>query len=295
MSETDPRLIATFSIVAYDPGRREWGVAVQSKFLACAAVVSWARAGAGAVATQSYANVAYGLEGLERMGAGASAAETIRALTDADDNRGLRQVGMVDRNGQAAAFTGDECYHWAGHIVGEGFACQGNILVPGTVEAMVAAFVEARRGPGELADWLVKALAAGQAAGGDQRGRQAAGVLVVRENGGYGGNNDRYLDLRVDDAPEPIDKLADLVEMHHLYFGEVDPHNLIPLSAVAGDMQAILKQTGYYDGPVNGIFDEATRQALRALVGNENLEERWDGSGDQIDRVVIDFLMKRFG
>jgi uncharacterized Ntn-hydrolase superfamily protein len=295
MNLTETRPIATFSIVAYDPGHREWGVAVQSKFLACAAVVSWARAGAGAVATQSFANVAYGLEGLDRMAAGAGAAETIKALTAADDDWKMRQVGMVDSRGQAAAYTGEECYHWAGHIVGEGFACQGNILVPGTVEAMANAFEEARRGPGELADWLVTALAAGQVAGGDQRGRQAAGVLVVRENGGYGGNNDRYLDLRVDDAPEPIAKLADLVEMHHLYFGEVDAENLLPLSLVAADMQAILHRTGHYNGPINGNFDEATRKALRVLVGNENLEERWDGTGDQIDRVVVDFLKKRFG
>jgi uncharacterized Ntn-hydrolase superfamily protein len=287
--------IATFSIVAYDPGRQEWGVAVQSKFLACAAVVSWARAGAGAVATQSYANVAYGIEGLNRMEAGASAAETLADLTKEDENPLLRQVGMVDKNGQAVAFTGSDCYFWAGHIVGDGFCCQGNILVPGTVEAMAATFEKARRGPGELADWLVQSLAAGQAAGGDQRGRQAAGVLVVRHNGGYGGNNDRYLDLRVDDAPEPIEKLADLVEMHHLYFGEVDPDNLVPLSEVAGELQTVLHRSGHYDGPISGEFDETTRKALRALVGNENLEERWDGTGDQIDRVVVDFLMKRFG
>jgi uncharacterized Ntn-hydrolase superfamily protein len=287
--------IATFSIVAYDPGRQEWGVAVQSKFLACAAVVSWARAGAGAVATQSYANVAYGIKGLDRMEAGASAAEAIVALTEEDENPHLRQVGMVDKNGQATAYTGSDCNFWAGHIVGDGFCCQGNILVPGTVEAMASTFEEARRGSGELADWLVQALAAGQAAGGDQRGRQAAGVLVVRHNGGYGGNNDRYLDLRVDDAPEPIDKLADLVQMHHLYFGEVDPLLLVPLADVAGELQTILKRTGHYDGPVNGIFDELTRKALRSLVGNENLEERWDGTGDHIDRVVVDFLMKRFG
>jgi len=287
--------IATFSIVAYDSRREEWGVAVQSKFLACAAVVSWARAGAGAVATQSFANVAYGLEGLDLMESGLSAAETIDQLTAADENRSQRQVGMVDKHGRAASFTGDGCYHWAGHIVGDGFACQGNILVPGTVEAMAAAFEEARRGAGELADWLVSALAAGQAAGGDSRGRQAAGVLVVRHNGGYGGNNDRYLDLRVDDHPEPIDKLAELVTMHHLYFGEVNPADLIPLSDVAETLQQIMRQTGHYDGPLHGEFDEATRTALRALVGSENLEERWDGTGDLIDRVVVDFLVKRFG
>ena len=286
--------IATFSIVAYDPGREEWGVAVQSKFLACAAVVSWARAKAGAVATQSFANVAYGADGLDMMARGATAEETIRDLTTADLQPNQRQVGVVDRHGRAAAYTGPECYDWAGHVVGDGFACQGNILVPGTVEAMAAAFETARRGRGELADWLVAALAAGQAAGGDRRGRQAAGVLVVRHNGGYGGNNDRYLDLRVDDDPEPIAKLASLVEMHHLFFGITDPADLIPITDVAGDLQAILRRTGYYDGPVNGVFDETTRRALRELVGSENLEERWDGTGDQIDRVVVDFLLKRF-
>ena len=287
--------IATFSIVAYDPKRQEWGVAVQSKFLACAAVVSWARAGAGAVATQSFANVAYGLDGLDMMEGDAGAEETIAALTAADEQRAQRQVGMVDKRGQAAAFTGAECYDWAGHAIGDGFACQGNILVPGTVQAMAAAFEEARRGPGELADWLVSALAAGQAAGGDRRGRQAAGVLVVRHNGGYGGNNDRYLDLRVDDDPEPIDRLASLVEMHHLFFGVTDPADLVPIAEVAGDLQALLRRTGHYDGPVSGDFDETTRRALRALVGSENLEERWDGTGDTIDRVVVDYLLKRLG
>lgn len=285
----------TFSIVAYDSNRQEWGVAVQSKFLACAAVVSWARAGAGAVATQSYANVTYGTEGLNRMEQGESAESVIAALTTADEQQGLRQVGMVDKNGRSASFTGANCYHWAGHIVGDGFACQGNILIPGTVEAMAAAYEQARKGPGELADWLVAALAAGQAAGGDSRGRQAAGVLVVRHNGGYGGNNDRYLDLRVDDHPEPIEKLRDLVEMHHIFFGSVDPQNVVPLAEVAGDLQAILHRTGHYTGPQHGIFDETTRKALRTLVGSENLEERWNGEGDVIDQVALNFLLKRFG
>jgi len=293
MSRTEP--IATFSIVAYDPHKKEWGVAVQSKFLACAAVVSWARAGAGAVATQSFANVAYGSDGLNMMEGGMSATDAIEALTAADENRAQRQAGMVDRNGRAAAFTGEGCYAWAGHIVGEGFACQGNILVPGTVEAMAAAFEEARRGPGELADWLVGALAAGQAAGGDSRGRQAAGVMVVRHNGGYGGNNDRYLDLRVDDHPEPIEKLAELVTMHHLLFGEVNPDKLVSLASVAGDLQKVLHQTGHLKREADGEFDDETRDALRALVGSENLEERWNGTDEMIDSVVVDFLLRRYG
>ena len=286
--------IATFSIVAYDPGRKEWGVAVQSKFLACAAVVSWARAEAGAVATQSFANVAYGLDGLDLMAGGHSAEETIAMLTAADPQRAQRQVGMVDKDGRVAAFTGEGCYDWAGHIVGDSFACQGNILIPGTVEAMAAAYETARSGPGELADWLVAALAAGQAAGGDSRGRQAAGVLVVRRDGGYGGHFARHCALRVDVHPQPIDELAELVTMHHLLFGTVDPNNLMPLSAVAGELQALLRRTGDYTGPVSGTFDEATRAALRALVGRENLEERWDGTGENIDRVVVEYLSKRF-
>lgn len=287
--------IATFSIVAYDPAREEWGVAVQSKFLAVGAVVPWARARAGAVATQSYANVMYGPDGLRLMGDdGLSAEETIAVLTEGDENRPLRQVGVVDSKGRAAAFTGEECYDWAGHHVGDGFACQGNILIPGTVEAMAQRFQEVRGGDGELADWLVEALAAGQAAGGDSRGRQSAAVLVVREGGGYGGNNDLYLDLRVDDHPTPIKELKRLVEMHHLYFQETDENDLIPLADVAADLQALLAQAGYYDGPQNGEFDEATRKALRALVGTENLEERWNGEGDHIDRKVVDFLQDKY-
>ncbi|MDT8306088.1 MAG: DUF1028 domain-containing protein, partial [Anaerolineae bacterium] len=158
--------IATFSIVAYDPGREEWGVAVQSKFLAVGALVPWARAGAGAVATQSYANLRYGPEGLKLMADGVPASQALQQLLDADDGRAQRQAGFVDRAGNAAAFTGEACYAWAGHVVGEGYACQGNILLPGTVEAMAERFeAERASGEGELADWLVAALAAGQEAG----------------------------------------------------------------------------------------------------------------------------------
>jgi len=159
---------------------------------------------------------------------------------------------------------------------------------------MARRFEQVRGGPGELADWLLEALAAGQAAGGDRRGRQAAGVLVVRENGGYGGDNDRYLDLRVDDDPKPIQKLMELVKMHHLFFGEVDPSDLIPLQSAAAELQDLLQRTGHYDGPVTGVFDEVTRKSLCTLVGIENLEERWNGEGDMIDRHVVEYLRDRF-
>lgn len=286
--------LATFSIVAYDPRRKEWGVAVQSKFLAAAALVSWARAGVGAVATQAHANLTYGPRGLEMMESGMPAAEVVEALIQSDEAQASRQVGLVDRTGRSVAFTGSECIPWAGHIIGEGFACQGNILVPGTVDAMAARFEEVRGGASELSDWLIEALAAGQEAGGDKRGRQSAGVLVVRESGGYGGDNDRYLDLRVDDDPHPIEKLRGLVKTHHLYFGEVDPDDLVPLESVAAELQELLRRTGHYDGPVTGEFDETTRQALNTLVGMENLEERWDGGGDQIDGTVVAYLREKF-
>jgi len=287
-------MIHTFSIVAYDPGKKEWGVAVQSKFLAAAAVVSWARANAGAVATQSYANVTYGSRGLDLMEEGHSADEVIQLLVKNDENMALRQVGLVDKKGKAASFTGEECHEWAGGVVGDGFACQGNILVPGTVEKMAEKFEQARQGEGELADWLVAALEAGQEAGGDKRGRQAAGVLVVRDGGGYGGDNDRYLDLRVDDHPYPILKLKQLTENHHLYFGQVDPEDLIPLPSVARELQGMMKKTGHYKGQITGAVDEMTLSALRALVGEENLEERWNGDNKMIDNKVVEYLREKF-
>lgn len=288
------KLIHTFSIVAYDPRKREWGVAVQSKFLAAAAVVSWARAGAGAVATQSYANVTYGLRGLELMQEGTSAEDTIALLIENDENKDQRQVGVVDLSGKAASFTGKKCHDWAGHIVGDGYACQGNILVPGTVEAMAEGFEKARQGDGELADWLVAALEAGQEAGGDKRGRQAAGLLVVREGGGYGGDNDRYLDLRVDDHPYPILKLKQLTENHHLYFGEVDPADLVSLSSYSRELQGILKKIGHYHGEINGLVSEEMITALKVLVGQENLEERWNGDENYIDIKVVEYLREKF-
>lgn len=288
------KLIATFSIVAYDPGRKEWGVGVQSKFLGVGSVVPAARAGVGAVATQSFANYLYGPQGLDLMASGVSAEQAIKQLTDTDEHRDLRQVGMVDAQGNAATFTGKDCYAWAGGVVGEHYCAQGNILIPGTVEAMAKRFEELRDGEGELADWLVEALEAGQAAGGDSRGRQSAAVLVVGEGRGYGGNNDHYLDLRVDDHPEPIKELARITRIHHLFFGAVDPADQVPLAGVAAELQRLMQRTGHYSGAASGVFDEATRKSLRALVGAENLEERWNGEGDHIDRLALEFLREKF-
>lgn len=286
--------INTFSIVAYDPNEQAWGVAVASKFLAAAAVVSWAQAGAGAVATQAFAKVGFGPDGLAMMAEGKSAQETLDALLAADPDRDHRQVGIVDANGGAAAHTGSDCFDWAGHRIGEGFTCQGNILTgPETLDAMAETFTTTR---GELADRLVAALLAGGTVGGDSRGKQAAGVLVVKANGGYGGDNDRYLDLRVDDDPNPVARLQQLVSMHHLFFGAPAPEDLLPIDeAIARELQAMMQQHGYYTAGISGTWDETSKEAFWALVGNENLEERWaiDEEPDLIDRVVLDYLRNR--
>jgi len=286
-------MVATFSIVAYDPENGDLGVAVQSRFLAVGAVVPWARAGVGAVATQSWANTTYGPEGLRLMAEGLSAQEALEQLVEADEERARRQAGMVDARGNAAAYTGQGCFAWAGHIEGQGFACQGNILVSEeTVQAMARTFEESE---GELAERLVAALEAGQEAGGDRRGQQSAAVLVVREKGGYGGFNDRYLDLRVDDHPTPIQELKRLLELHKLYFFKSKPEDLIPLEReVTRQVQEILSELGHYSGEITGLYDDSTRQALFDFSGIENLEERWQ-EGAYIDRVVLEFMRQKRG
>jgi uncharacterized Ntn-hydrolase superfamily protein len=285
--------LSTFSMVGYDPQAQEWGVAVQSKFLAVGAVVPWAQAGAGAVATQSYANTSFGPNGLALMAQGLSAQEALDQLIAEDEGHARRQVGLIDVQGQAATFTGDECLAWAGGVTGKYYAAQGNILVSGaTVEAMAKTFEETR---GELADRLVAVLAAGQAAGGDRRGRQSAAVLVVRPEGGYGGYNDRYLDLRVDDAPEPIERLKALVDLHHLFFKPLAPGELVKIEGeLAREVQHILQWAQYYDGPITGEYDAPTRKALRNLIGNENFEERFDEEKGLISRQVMDVLRQKF-
>jgi len=282
----------TFSIVAYDPEREEWGVAVQSKFLAVGSVVPWASAGVGALATQSWANTSYGPRGLAMMEEGVSAEEVIAWLTEEDKDRASRQVGVVDARGEAAAFTGEECFDWAGHIVGENYTCQGNILVSeDTVKAMAQTFEETQ---GALVDRLITALGAGQKAGGDRRGQQSAAILVVRERGGYAGFNDRYVDLRVDDHPTPIDELARLRKLHNLYLGKTDPENLVKIEGeLLSEIQEILRRTGYCKGATTAVYDEKTKKAFRDFVSTENLEERWRDD-DLLDGVILDFMRERF-
>lgn len=211
--------VNTFSIVAFDPATGELGVAVESKYFGVGSVVPWAKAGVGAVATQAWAKMGYGPDGLRAMETGATAREALDRLTAADPQRAQRQVAMVDAKGRVAAFTGAECNAWAGHREGAHFTVQGNLLAGEAVlQAMSEAFVAARTKPGaELADRLLAALEAGQAAGGDRRGQQSAALLVVRAGGGPGGDNDRYIDLRVEDHAEPIRELARLLGMHRQF------------------------------------------------------------------------------
>lgn len=289
-------VLNTFSIVAYDPNENAWGVAVASKFLAAAAVVSWARAGSGAVATQAFAKLGFGPDGLAMMGNGKSAEETLDYLLMNDPKSADRQVGIVDAKGNAAAHTGKDCFAWAGHRIGKGYTCQGNILTGGnTLDAMAEAFEVTE---GELADRLVAALLAGDRIGGDSRGKQSAGVLVVKPNGGYGGDTDRYLDLRVDDDPDPVTRLTDLVKLHHLYFGSSAPEDLLPVDkTIATELQQILVKQGHYKGQISGDWDEASQSAFWDFCGIENLEERWspDDEPDKIDPVILEFIRTRFG
>lgn len=214
------RVVATYSIVAFDPATGDLGVAVQSKFFGVGTVVPWAKAGVGAVATQASANITYGPEGLRLLEAGKTPQEAIATLTEADEGRETRQCGMVDAKGNAAGHTGKDCLAYAGNRTGKHFAVQGNILAGEQVlEAMASAYETAQKaGEGELADWLMAALQAGEDAGGDSRGRQSAALLVVRDRAGYGGASDRYIDLRVEDHTDPTRELARLLEIHKKFY-----------------------------------------------------------------------------
>ncbi len=284
----ESRSIATFSIVAQDVHNGDLGVAVQSKFLAVGSIVPWASASAGAIATQAHANISYGPDGLRLLEAGASADEALARLLADDDGRDHRQIGIVDRQGRAAAFTGSACHSWAGHRTGKGFACQGNILVgAGVVDAMAEAFVHST---GELAERLVAALGAGQEAGGDRRGRQSAAVYVARAGGSYGGLLDRYVDLRVDDHTNPIMELERLLRLHRFYLTRPADDAFMPIDgAVASELQTMLHDLGYYEGRITGTYDAATREALIHYGGVENLEERLVEDA-RIDRAVLQFI-----
>jgi uncharacterized Ntn-hydrolase superfamily protein len=276
-------VISTYSIVACDLEAGEWGVAVQSKFLAVGAVVPAAEPHVGALATQAWANLAYRPDGLALLRDGYSADDVVRTLVGADEGRGHRQLGVVDALGRAATYTGSECLDWAGGTTGPGYAAQGNILVSAaTVEAMASRFEASAGQP--LADRLLAGLAAAEAAGGDRRGRQSSALLVVRKDGGYGGTSDVAADLRVDDHPQPIEELERIYRLHDLLFGQTPDEEWLEVdAALADELRERLAVLGY-----EGDLPDA----LAAWAGTENLEERVSGA-ERIDPVVLEQLRAR--
>jgi uncharacterized Ntn-hydrolase superfamily protein len=277
------RLVATYSIVACDLEAGQWGVAVQSKFLAVGSVVPWAEPNVGAIATQSYANPRYGPDGLALLRAGRSAEEAVAELTSADQGRAERQVGIVDGSGRAATFTGEGCHDWAGGRTGAGYAAQGNILVSAeTVDALAVTFES--NGHLELAERLIECLAAAQAAGGDSRGQQSASLLVVQKDGGYAKLSDTLVDLRVDDHERPIVELQRLYHLHSQLFGVTPGEDWLNVDeTLAAELRKRLVKLGY-DGELERAFSD--------WAGTENLEERVDGVS-RIDPVVLEALRKQ--
>ena len=264
--------VATNSICACDLEAGQWGVATQSKFLAVGSVVPWAAPHVGAIATQSYANPRYGPDGLALLREGLSAEEVMEQLTGADEDRELRQLGVVDREGRAATFTGSGCHAWAGGRTGEHYAAQGNILVSGaTVDALATTFEATAGRP--LAERLLDCLDAAEAAGGDRRGRQSAAILVVERDGGYAGLSDLLVDLRVDDHEDPLGELRRLYRLHDELFGKTPRDEWIMVDDVLrAELDRLLARVGH--------------GTLADWAGVENLEERVDGD-DEIDPVVL--------
>jgi len=294
----------TYSIVAYDSATGDLGIAVQSKFPNVGGIVPWARAGVGAVATQSLSNTDYGDKGLDLIAQGATAPEAMRIVMRSDQRPSQRQVGMVDAHGNSASWTGDSTFDWAGGrtggpngrtggkgqlIEGRGYAAQANIMVSdATVRNMAETFERAK---GSLADRLLAALVAGQAGGGDKRGMQSAALLVVRAGAGYLGANDRYIDIRVYDAPDPIKELQRLYELHKLYFFTTDSADLISITPpVQKELEAILIEKKWLDAPQTSV-NQAFLTALANFMYWENYDVRVRMDG-KIDRVVLEDIRK---
>jgi uncharacterized Ntn-hydrolase superfamily protein len=276
-------LVATFSIAACDLDAGQWGVATQSKFLGVGSVVPWAEPEVGAIATQAYANPRYGPEGLALLREGVTAEEAVERLTKADKGRPHRQLGIVDREGRAASYTGEECMEWAGGRTGAGYAAQGNILVSAeTVDAIAETF-EGSAGR-SLVERLLDCLDAAQAAGGDRRGQQSAALLVVERDGGYAGLSDVLFDLRVDDHERPLKELRRIFALHQAIFGETPREQWLGVDdELAGELRQRLAQLGY-EGELGDAFFR--------WAGNENLEERVDGV-ERVDPVVLEELRRQ--
>jgi uncharacterized Ntn-hydrolase superfamily protein len=278
--------ITTFSIVAREPSTGDFGIAVASKFLAVGSAVAFAEATVGAVATQSYANTSYGPRTLAGLKAGLTLESIHQSFAATDDNYDLRQYGLVDAKGNSITFTGKACFPWAGGIAKQNLAIQGNILAgPQVVERMLETYEASSLA---FPEKLLAALQAGDEAGGDKRGKQSAALLVVREKGGYGGFDDRYIDLRVDDHSTPIPELSRLLGLYHLYFDKPSPENILSIKGdIAERLTKVLVKSGHL--ATMQAWGEASEKALRALAGVENVEERMLEPG-LVDKVVLEHL-----
>jgi uncharacterized Ntn-hydrolase superfamily protein len=275
-------VVSTYSIVACDLAAGQWGVGVQSKFLAVGSVVPWAAPHVGAIATQSYANPRYGPDGLALLREGRAASEVVEALTSADKGRAERQVGVVDGQGRAATFTGEACHEWAGGRTGDCYAAQGNILVSAaTVDALATTFES--NAHLELAERLIECLAAAQAAGGDRRGQQSASLLIVQKDKGYAKLSDTVVDLRVDDHERPIAELRRLFSLHQELFGATPEEDWVEVDdTLASELRHRLGSLGYTD---------ELEKAFADWAGAANLEERIDGV-TKVDPIVLEALRK---
>jgi uncharacterized Ntn-hydrolase superfamily protein len=276
-------IVATYSIAACDLEARQWGVATQSKFLGVGSVVPWAEPHVGAIATQAYANPRYGPDGLALLREGLSAEEVVERLTSADEGRDHRQLGVVDREGRGASYTGSECMDWAGGRTGPCYAAQGNILVSAeTVDAIAESFERTSGAP--LAERLLDCLDAAQAAGGDRRGQQSAALLVVEHEAGYANLTDSVVDLRVDEHERPLEELRRIYVMHQAIFGKTPRENWLEVDdGLADELRGRLARLGY-DGELGDAFF--------TWAGNENLEERVDGV-EHVDPVVLEELRRQ--
>jgi uncharacterized Ntn-hydrolase superfamily protein len=275
-------VVSTYSIVACDLAAGQWGVGVQSKFLAVGSVVPWAEPHVGAIATQSYANPRYGPDGLALLREGRTASEVVEALTSADEGRAERQLGVVDGQGHAATFTGGACHEWAGGRTGDCYAAQGNILVSAaTVDALATTFES--NAHLELAERLIECLAAAQAAGGDRRGQQSASLLIVQKDKGYAKLSDTVADLRVDDHERPIAELRRLFSLHQELFGATPEEDWVEVDdPLASELRHRLGSLGYTD---------ELEKAFADWAGAANLEERIDGV-TKVDPIVLEALRK---
>jgi uncharacterized Ntn-hydrolase superfamily protein len=280
--------VSTYSIVAHDPINEEWGVAVHSKYFAVSSIVSWAEANVGALATQASGNPVHWRIAEPLLAKGFAAKDVLAHLIENDSRPDSRQIGIVDKSGGAAAFTGDNCVPQAKHLTGYGYSLQGNYLYPNTLEPMKDEFEKSKNEGRPLCDCLIAALEGAQKAGGDKRGVQAAGLLVVKKNSGYNQANDRYIDLRVDDHLKPLEKLKNLLDIHKIMYGIESESYLCDLDEMREDFVDLLRKYGFLSND-----DQDFRKRFRDFLLDYNMENSWEENKNKIDARILEAFCRR--